>query len=170
MRLAPLLHLLVLACACQTNPSFAQTAPNKPQTNLPSPSSDVLDLTPYKGKLVYLDFWASWCGPCKQSFPWMNAMQTKYSVQGLVVVAVNLDQDPQKASQFLAQNTPAFTIKYDPKGKLAEFYQVKTMPTSFLLDRNGQVISKHAGFHLNDLSSYETELTHALSHLNEKSN
>ena len=72
-----------------------------------------------KGKVVYLDFWASWCGPCRDSFPWMEAMHKKYAAQGLEIIAVNLDQEPELAQKFLKQYAPDFRIEYDAKGEMA---------------------------------------------------
>lgn len=111
-----------------------------------------------KGKVVYVDFWASWCGPCRQSFPWMNEMHKKYADQGLEIVAINLDQEPELAQQFIADMTPAFRIEYDPQGKLAEQFGVDTMPTSFVIDRSGKAQSRHKGFHDKKRAAYEQEI------------
>ena len=117
-----------------------------------------LDLSQYKGKVVYLDFWASWCKPCRQSFPWMNAMQAKYSADGLVVVSVNLDEQRADADKFLKQVPADFTIVFDPEGKLAEQYQLIGMPTSFLIGRDGQVVKRHSGFFDSSPAEYEAEI------------
>src|SRR4051794_39610306 len=82
-------------------------------------------LDAYRGKVVYFDFWASWCGPCKQSFPWMNAMQAKYADKGLVIVAVNVDNAHDDALKFLQQVPARFKIAYDPKGQVAQQYAIK---------------------------------------------
>lgn len=121
-----------------------------------------LDLSQYRGKLVYLDFWASWCKPCRQSFPWMDAMQQKYAADGLVIVAVNLDEQHADAEKFLKQIPVAFTVVYDPEGKLAAQYQLIGMPSSFLIDRDGQVLVKHAGFYDDSPARYEAEIRAAL--------
>lgn len=109
-------------------------------------ASSNIQLSDYKGKIVYLDFWASWCRPCKQSFPWMNALQSKYGAQGFQVVAVNVDAEKDDALQFLKATPGNFTVAYDPKGKVAQQYEVKGMPTSILIGRDGKVLSQHAGF------------------------
>jgi len=83
-----------------------------PDIELPG-RSGVIKLSELKGKAVYLDFWASWCGPCKQSFPWMNEMQAKYGAKGLHVLAVNLDQKPEDAAGFLQQTKADFLIAMD---------------------------------------------------------
>lgn len=114
------------------------------------------------GKVVLLDFWASWCTPCRKSFPWMNALQKKYAAQGLTVIAVNLDMEKRLAAEFL-QVTPAqFRVEYDPKGDLATKLNVSAMPTSFLLDRNGKIVKQHAGFREAQLAVREQEIERLL--------
>ncbi|HEX9708244.1 MAG TPA: TlpA disulfide reductase family protein [Steroidobacteraceae bacterium] len=98
------------------------------------------------GKVVLVDFWASWCGPCLQSFPWMNDLQQKHADEGLVVVAVNLDQEPALAEAFLKKLPAKFRIEYDQSGNIARQFDVQAMPTSFLIDRSGRVRARHAGF------------------------
>ena len=116
------------------------------------------DLAQYRGKVVYLDFWVSWCKPCRHSFPWMNAMQQKYGGDGLVIVAVNLDEQHADAEKFLKETPAGFTIIYDPEGKLAEQYGIYGMPSSFIIGRDGQVLQKHQGFFDDSPAKYETEL------------
>src|SRR3990172_12963604 len=94
-----------------------------------------MSLAQLRGKVVYLDYWASWCGPCRESFPWMNELQTRYGEKGLVVLAVNVDADRIDAERFLAEHPASFRIAWDPKGDTARTLRVKGMPSSFLLDR-----------------------------------
>lgn len=100
----------------------------------------------YKGQVVYLDFWASWCVPCRLSFPWMNGLQREYAGKGLTIVAVNVDHDAAAAQQFLNQVPASFKIVYDPSGKIARNYALRGMPTSFLIGRDGAVRFQHDGF------------------------
>ncbi|MDO8330765.1 MAG: TlpA disulfide reductase family protein [Fluviicoccus sp.] len=116
------------------------------------------DMQKYAGKVVLVDFWASWCGPCRQSFPWMKALQDKYGKQGLVVAAINVDADRKEADLFLKEYAPNFDVYFDAKGRLAEQFKVQTMPTSFLVDATGKARSKHAGFHHSTLAAYEQEI------------
>jgi len=99
-----------------------------------------------KGKVVLLDFWASWCSPCRQSFPWMNEMQRRYAGSDLLVVAINLDQDRKQAEKFLAAVPAGFRVEFDPAGTLATQFGVTAMPMSFLIDRSGTVRERHSGF------------------------
>ncbi len=126
-------------------------------------ASPTLDLDAYKGKVVFVDFWASWCGPCRQSFPWMKAMHEKYGKDGLVIVAVNVDQEKQKADAFLHEFSPAFSVLFDSTGTLASQFKVQTMPSSYMLDRQGKPRFRHLGFHDAKRSTYEKEIHDLLS-------
>ena len=129
---------------------------------LPSVAGD-LNLEIHAGKVVLLDFWASWCVPCRRSFPWMNAMQDKYAEEGLVIIAVNLDREVENAAAFLAQYPANFEIVYDPDAALAKAYEVQVMPSSFVIDRNGAAIEQHAGFKVKKQDEYEAVIRSALS-------
>jgi thiol-disulfide isomerase/thioredoxin len=126
-------------------------------------AADPVDLAALRGKVVYLDFWASWCGPCRQSFPWMNELQRKLGGDDFVVLAVNLDQERADADRFLSAVPADFRIAYDPDGVLPERYQVRGMPTSVLLDRDGKVVFTHEGFRLKDREMLETRIRAALA-------
>ena len=103
-------------------------------------------LDEYAGKVVLVDFWASWCSPCLKSFPWMNEIQRKHGGEGFVVVAVNLDQERGFADAFLAKTPAKFHMEFDPAGTIARQFGVQAMPTSVLIDRNGKIRARHAGF------------------------
>lgn len=108
--------------------------------------ASTVKLSALKGKLVYLDFWASWCGPCRQSFPWMNDMQSKYGSRGLQIVGVNLDAKEADARKFLAETSGNFMLAFDSKGVTPKLFGVKGMPTSYLIDREGRIVYEHVGF------------------------
>jgi thiol-disulfide isomerase/thioredoxin len=123
----------------------------------------IVDLSNYKGKIVYLDFWASWCIPCRKSFPWMNKQLEQYSSEDLVIIAVNLDKKRALAEQFLIDNPAKFNIVYDPKGQLAKYLKIKGMPSSVIFDRNGNPITAHTGFFEKKIEQYQSELAKAIS-------
>jgi thiol-disulfide isomerase/thioredoxin len=129
----------------------------------PSHANAPLDLDSYRGRVVYLDFWASWCAPCRESFPWMQAMKDTYERRGLTVVAVNLDHDRADAERFLQQFHPNFEVRFDPKGALAEHFKVEGMPTSVLIDRQGVPRFTHIGFRPTDREAYESQLRDLLA-------
>ena len=121
-------------------------------------ASETFNLSDYQGKVVILDFWASWCVPCRRSFPWMNEMQNKYGDDGLVIVAVNLDSEVSDAEAFLERYPADFSIYYDHERQLARQYGVEAMPSSFLIDREGTVVARHLGFKSADTDEYEAEI------------
>lgn len=120
-------------------------------------------LKTYRGQVVYIDFWASWCIPCRQTFPWMNAMLSKYKAQGFKVITINLDSDKQNADDFLQQYPAQFEVVYDPKGKLAQKFNLKGMPSSYLVNRKGNVVSSHTGFSDEKSKAYEQEIIDLLA-------
>ncbi len=120
-------------------------------------------MTEYKGKIVYVDFWASWCVPCRKSFPWMNDVQEQYQEQGLVILSINLDAQAELAEKFLQQTPANFAIIYDAKGTLAKKFQLKGMPSSYLFDRQGKLISAHSGFNGKKMKKYQQEIEQALA-------
>jgi thiol-disulfide isomerase/thioredoxin len=116
----------------------------------------------YAGKVVLVDFWASWCSPCLQSFPWMNELQQKHGGEGLVVIAVNLDQDRTLADAFLSKTPAKFRMEFDPAGTVARQFDVQAMPTSFLIDRKGKIRVRHAGFKEKNRAEREQQIVQLL--------
>jgi thiol-disulfide isomerase/thioredoxin len=153
-----------MVLALTAAPVLAKTtksAPVAPAFTLPGLQGEVT-LGSLRGKAVLVDFWASWCGPCRQSFPWMNDLQKRYGDKGLAIVAVNLDKDRELASQFLAEVPAAFTVAFDPSGKTAESYKVKAMPTTFLVSPDGKLLLTHTGFDAKHASEFEAQIAEAL--------
>lgn len=143
-------------------PALALNVGDKaPAFELPGPQG-MVRLTEPHAKLIYLDYWASWCGPCRQSFPWMNDLQTRYGPQGLRIIAVNLDAKSEDAQRFLARYPANFTLAFDPKGETPRQYGVKGMPTSYILAPDGTVLAKHMGFREADQARLEEQIASAL--------
>lgn len=125
-------------------------------------SRDQFKLADYQGQWVYLDFWASWCTPCKASFPWMNEMQQRYADHGLRVIAVNVDTERRNAEKFLRKSPAEFDVVFDPKGSLATEYKLLGMPSSFLINPAGEVVFQHQGFRQRDKALLEAEIKQRL--------
>jgi len=136
-------------------------AADAPTFELPA-DENTISLNQLQGSVVYLDFWASWCTPCRKSFPWMNKIQSKYKDKGLVVVAVNLDKSKSKADDFLKEFDRNFIVAFDPEGKTAESYKVMGMPSSYLIDRKGQLHLSHIGFRESDTEKLESKIRELL--------
>ncbi len=150
--------LFLVVFALPLSSALADTAPN---FKLPS-QNGIVSLDALRGQVVYVDFWASWCGPCRKSFPWMNEMQRKYSKQGLKIVAINLDTDRDPISKFLGQNPADFTVAYDPGGNVAKKYNLMGMPSSFIIDRKGNIQNVHVGFRQEDRAELENRIVSTL--------
>jgi cytochrome c biogenesis protein CcmG/thiol:disulfide interchange protein DsbE len=119
-------------------------------------------LEPVEGSVIWVDFWASWCVPCRRSFPWLNEMQRKYGPEGLQIIGVNLDKDHAAADRFLEEVPAAFALRFDPAGALAKQFGVQAMPSSFLIDKDGSVLATHFGFRTLDTGDYERAIEAAL--------
>jgi thiol-disulfide isomerase/thioredoxin len=117
-----------------------------PPFSLPGRGGSTVALTDLAGKVVYVDFWASWCGPCRQSFPWLKSMHDRYAAKGLTIVAINLDKERHDAEEFLHEFAPPFLVAFDPSGTTADAFRVGTMPSSFLVGRTGAILHAAAGF------------------------
>lgn len=104
------------------------------------------ELDQFKGKVLYVDFWASWCGPCAKSFPFLNEMHEQLKDQGLQIVGVNLDEDVDDAKAFLAKYPASFSVMADVSKQCAKDFAVKAMPSSYIIDRKGLIHHVHLGF------------------------
>ena len=126
-------------------------------------SATHFDLQKYENQVVVLDFWASWCVPCRRSFPWLNAMHAKYSSEGLVIIGVNVDNDPAAAAAFLKEYPADFQIHYDPEAVLARQYDIQGMPSSVVIGKDGEIVETHIGFKVKRQNEYEAALVAALN-------
>jgi thiol-disulfide isomerase/thioredoxin len=165
MRRLSLAGLLVLSLAApalaKKTPTAAGDPAQAPAFDLPGRSGRV-SLEALRGKVVYVDFWASWCGPCRSSFPWLTAMHNRYAAKGLVIVAINLDKDRDAADQFLEQYPAPFLVAFDPAGKSAEAFNVPAMPTSYLISPEGRIVHADAGFDPKETAKIEDLIKTAL--------
>lgn len=98
------------------------------------------------GKVLIIDFWASWCGSCVQSFAYFQEIRKQYLDQGFEIIAVNLDEEPEEAKAFLASHSVDFILASNPDGQCPQRFQVKAMPTSFMVDRAGRINHVEIGF------------------------
>ena len=148
---------------CYASPAFAE---DRPLPDCPVKFDGGGGFEQFKGKVLYIDYWASWCGPCLLSFPFMNDLQTAYGPRGLQVVAVNMDEKPADAAAFLAKHPAGFAVASGPNAPCAKAFAVATMPTSFLVDRNGRIRSTHAGFRPGDVDGLRAAVESLLAERN----
>lgn len=151
-------YFLLLIFSTFAGPSLANE-----RVNLSSLELLEQQLTKEQGKVIYIDFWASWCIPCRKSFPWMNDLTAKYKTKGLTIISINLDHSRALADEFLIENPANFPVIYDPKGLIARKYKLKGMPSSFIVNRKGKIVSAHVGFNQEKKLTYEQELKDLLT-------
>jgi len=149
---------ITIAIAVSTPVYAENNAKLAPDFSLPGVNNSQINLADYRGKVVLVDFWASWCTPCIRSFPWMDAMVEKYGAQGFEVIAINMDQESVLATKFLQRYPNNLTIAFDPQGAVAEQYEIMGLPNSFILNKQGEIVYKHIGFRLKELDKYEAEI------------
>ncbi len=122
-----------------------------------------LDLTEYKGKVVYIDFWATWCNPCLKAFPWMSVLETKFSGKNFVILIVNVDTDIKLAEQFLQKHPLKAVTIFDSDNSIAKQFNINAMPTSFIFDTKGELVEKYSGFNEQKTRRIEEKITHLLN-------
>ncbi len=134
----------------------------------PAPSLDAVlalvdDPAPYAGQVVYVDFWASWCVPCRSSFPWMQTLAAERADDGLRVVTVNLDRRAEAADRFIEALEVTLPVLRDPRGDLAKAFGLEVVPTAFVFDRTGAFRIRHEGFRPQDVEAFEARLAALLA-------
>ncbi len=120
-------------------------------------------LNSHKGKTIYLDFWASWCRPCRKSFPWLNSLNDKFDSNNFIIISINLDMDKRYADKFLAEVPAQFEVFFDPDSSVAKQYSVQGMPTSILISPAGNIVDRHRGFSIKNTERYEDKIMEILS-------
>lgn len=122
-------------------------------------SEQSVSFNQYEGKIIYIDFWASWCAPCVKSLPFMEKLHHQFPIDKFKIIAINIDEDKEKAKIFLTKHPISYLNLYDPKGIIGKKLKVKNMPTAFLIDEKGNVIFKHSGFSEKYAKKLEQTLT-----------
>ncbi|MGB5545068.1 MAG: TlpA disulfide reductase family protein [Polyangiales bacterium] len=145
-----------------SNASALEPGATPPAIDAPDQLGKKVELSVLQGKVVLIDFWASWCGPCKQEMPVLEALHKKYAEQGLVIVGINIDNNAKKMNKFLKGTPVSFRIVHDRKLAVASKYEPGTMPTSYFVGRDGKVRYVHEGFRKKDAGGIEERVKELL--------
>ncbi len=141
----------------------AAESPLAPAVHLSASDGATISLADLRGKVVLVDFWASWCAPCKASFPLLDALSRELQPRGVEVLAVNVDERRRDMDAFLAARAHAMPVLVDPKGTAAQAFGVQAMPTSFILDRTGRIRFTHTGYTASTVQRYREEIAMLLA-------
>lgn len=124
-----------------------------PDFTLKSRSGENLKLSEYRGDVVMINFWASWCAPCRQEMPLLEELYKKYNDLGFTLLAVNVEEDSSKADDLLGEVLVTFPVLFDNTNKVSKLYNVVAMPSTVIVDRDGNMRYLHRGY----LPGYEEE-------------
>ncbi len=155
----PLTLLLILGSSQAYALHEGQAAPQCPSAL--TDKGQKLDLTAYQGKVVLIDFWATWCGPCQKSMPFLNGLRNERVQEGFEIVAINVDENTEEAREFLKAHPVDYPVAFDPKGECPGIFNVEAMPSSFFIDKTGKVRKIHLGYRDGD----QTEIREQISAL-----
>jgi cytochrome c biogenesis protein CcmG/thiol:disulfide interchange protein DsbE len=156
--------VVAVALATLASDGGAAASPTlAPNVTLQSADGSTVESSTYTGKVVLVDFWASWCVACKTSFPALDSLYREYQSRGLEVLAVNLDERRRDADAFLRDRSHRLTVLFDPTGAAPVAFGVKGMPSSFLIDKAGNIRFTHRGYSGNVDESYRREIVQLLA-------
>jgi thiol-disulfide isomerase/thioredoxin len=133
-----------------------------PDLSFSDESGRTLRLADFKGQVVLLDFWASWCVPCRVSFPALDALHKELGARGFSAVAINVDEQRKNADSFLEVRPHTMPVVFDPKGRAAEAFALPAMPSALILDRAGRVRFRHTGYTEKTITQYRSEILQLL--------
>ena len=154
LRSAALALLASCALLAPSQSIEAVAAAPAPDFKLPLRGGTELKLSQLRGQVVMLNFWASWCGPCRQEMPLLESIQKKYKTLGFTMVGVNVEPDSAEAEKFLKQTPVSFPVAYDRNSDVSKLFQVKGMPSTVIVDRKGNTRMIHQGYRPGDENAY----------------
>lgn len=136
---------LLMFCSLVQGIEIGKAAPE-----CPALSAQKMDLAAYKGKVLLVDFWASWCGPCRKAMPFLNNKRKEFGKDGFEIIGINVDENSQDATEMLKADPVDYPVAYDPQGQCPGVFEVKAMPSSYLIDKQGKIRVIHLGFRSED--------------------
>ena len=149
----------VLLAAILSAPALAgMPSGPAPQFQLLSKAGKEISLSQFKGQVVMINFWASWCGPCRQEMPILEQLYDKYKPMGFTMVGVNVEPDSNAAINWLKATPVTFPILFDTKSQVSKLYQVAGMPSTVIVDRKGNLRWLHRGYKPGDENEYLNQI------------
>jgi peroxiredoxin len=153
---------VVFAVAAGTASSAIAPSTPAPDFTLHSMSGPNMRLKEQRGRVVMVNFWATWCAPCRQEMPQLNRLYQKYRSAGFVLLGVNVDDDPSKAAEVATKLGVTFPVLLDPEKNVSKLYDLSTMPSTVIIDRDGKVRYVHRGYLAGYEDNYEKQIRELL--------
>jgi peroxiredoxin len=148
----------IVALLCVTQLTAATLSGPAPDFTLKSSNGANIKLSELRGQVVMINFWASWCGPCRQEMPLLDQLYQRYQPMGFTLLGVNVEEDSRAADKVLKEIPVSFPVLYDKKNQVSESYQVRAMPSTFLIDRDGKVRYLHKGYQPGYEEEYQQQI------------
>jgi peroxiredoxin len=146
------------AIAISATAFAADSSGPAPEFTLPALSGQPGGLSQYKGQVVMVNFWATWCGPCQQEMPLLDQMYKKYKPAGFTLIGVNVDKEAPAVKELLARKPVSFPVLLDPANAVSKAYHVDEMPSSVIIDRKGEIRYVHRGYKPGDENEYQDRI------------
>ena len=148
----------VVLAAVFASAAFATSSSPAPAFKLPGRGGKTIDLSQFKGQVVMINFWASWCGPCRQEMPILEKLHAKYKPMGFTMIGINVEPDSTLAAGWLKSTPVTFPILFDTRSEVSKLYSVAGMPSTVIIDRKGNLRWLHRGYKPGDENEYMNEI------------
>jgi peroxiredoxin len=148
-------YFFILSVAISTSVSASNISGEAPNFTLKSNLDKNIKLSELRGQVVLINFWASWCGPCRQEMPELNKLYSKYKKLGFTILGVNVEEDNKEALHIVKNDKISFPILFDTENKVSELYKVSGMPTTIIVDRSGNMRFLHRAYKPGDIDKYK---------------
>jgi peroxiredoxin len=145
-------------CLFVWSASAGELSGTAPDFDLVARDGSHVALADLQGQVVMVNFWATWCGPCRQEMPHLEALYQRYSDLGFTLLGVNVEEDPSGADEFLAETPVSFPILFDPENRVSELYNVVAMPSTVMIDRTGEMRFIHHGYQPGYEDEYQSQI------------
>ena len=152
------LSVLVAGSMLLSGASAGDVSGAAPNFSLEVRDGGTMSLDELRGNVVMINFWATWCGPCRQEMPHLEALYQRYASLGFTLLAVNVEDDPEGAAKWLEETPVSFPVLFDPQNDVSELYDVVAMPTTVLIDRQGNKRFLHHGYQPGYENEYQTQI------------